>query len=105
MSRADRIAATGMRTAKEAREAARKRKRSEKKRASNKFLDVESHRHCVVCWKPIPLDSEPAVCGDTTCIENNKKRESSRKRLTIMLYLFPGIAILLIFLQLMTGGS
>ncbi|MEE2626701.1 MAG: DUF2116 family Zn-ribbon domain-containing protein [Candidatus Thermoplasmatota archaeon] len=105
MSRADRIAAAGMRTAKEAREAASKRKRSEKKRATNKFLDVESHRHCVVCWKPIPLDSEPAVCGDTMCIENNKKRESSRKRLTIMLYLFPGIAILLIFLQLMTGGS
>ena len=76
MSRADRIAAAGMRTAKEAREAASKRKRSEKRRASDKLLDVESHRHCVVCWKPIPLDSEPAVCGDITCIENNKRKES-----------------------------
>lgn len=103
MSRADRIATAGMRTAKEAREAANKRRRSEKKRIANKLLDVESHRHCVVCWKPIPLESEPAVCSDISCIENNKKRESSRKRLTIMLYLFPGIAILLIFLQLMTG--
>ena len=37
-----------MRTAKEAREAANKRRRSEKKRIANKLLDVESHRHCVV---------------------------------------------------------
>ncbi len=105
MSRADKIATAGLRTAKEAREAANKRRRTEKKRASQKSLEIVSHRHCVVCWKPIPLDTDPAVCDDVSCIENNKKRESSRKRLTIMLYLFPGIAILLIFLQLMTGGS
>ena len=105
MSRADKIATAGLRTAKEAREAANKRRRTEKKKASQKSLEIVSHRHCVVCWKPIPLDTDPAVCDDVSCIENNKKRESSRKRLTIMLYLFPGIAILLIFLQLMTGGS
>jgi len=105
LSRADKIAAAGLRTAKEAREAANKRRRADKRRSSQKSLEIESHRHCVVCWKPIPLDSDPAVCSEVSCMENNKKRESSRKRLTIMLYLFPGIAILLIFLQLMSGGS
>jgi len=105
LSRADKIAAAGLRTAKEAREAANKRRRTDKRRSSQKSLEIESHRHCVVCWKPIPLDSDPAVCDQVSCMENNEKRESSRKRLTIMLYLFPGIAILLIFLQLMSGGS
>ena len=43
MSRADRIATAGMRTAKEAREAANKRRRSEKKRIAKKSLtDVMS---------------------------------------------------------------
>jgi predicted nucleic acid-binding Zn ribbon protein len=105
LSRADRIANAGRRTAKDAREAASKRRQSEKRKISNKSMDIRPHRHCVVCWRPISLESEPAVCDDEECIENNKKRESSRKRLTIMLYLFPGIAILLIFLQLMSGGA
>lgn len=105
MSRADRIANAGRRTAKEARDAANKRRQSESRKVSNKSIDVRPHRHCVVCWKPISLEIEPAVCDDETCIENNKKRESSRKRLTVMLYLFPGIAILLIFLQVMSGGA
>ena len=105
MSRADRIAYAGMRTAKEAREAANKRRQSERRKITNKSIDIRPHRHCVVCWKPISLEVEPAVCDNEDCIENNKKRESSRRRLTIMLYLFPGIAILLIFLQLMSGGA
>ena len=105
MGRADRIANAGMRTAKEAREAANKRRQTERRRNTNKSLDIKPHRHCVVCWKPISLETDPAVCDDEACIENNKKRESSRKRLTIMLSLFPGIAILLIFLQLMSGGA
>ena len=36
------------------------------------------------------------------CGETRRKRESSRKRLTVMLYLFPAIAILLVFLQVIT---
>tara|TARA_B100001175_G_scaffold90931_1_gene76751 strand:+ start:17542 stop:17868 length:327 start_codon:yes stop_codon:yes gene_type:complete len=105
LGRADRIATAGRRTAKEAREAASKRRQTERQKVSQKSLEVRPHRHCVVCWTPISIDSDPAVCNDSACIENNEKRESSRKRLTIMLYLFPGIAILLIFLQLMSGGA
>ena len=86
MSRADRIANAGMRTAKEAREAANKRRQSERRKITNKSIDIRPHRHCVVCWKPISLEVEPAVCDNEDCIENNKKRESSRRRLTIMLY-------------------
>jgi predicted nucleic acid-binding Zn ribbon protein len=58
----------------------------------------------VICWAPIPLDSDPAICSEATCAEKQEKREASRKRLTVMLYLFPGIAILLVMLQLM-GAS
>ena len=39
------------------------------------------------------------------CIRDRRKREGSRKRLTVMLYLFPAIAILLVLLQAMgTSG-
>tara|TARA_Y100001956_G_scaffold77940_1_gene89018 strand:- start:976 stop:1131 length:156 start_codon:yes stop_codon:yes gene_type:complete len=50
------------------------------------------------------MESDPAVCSESACIEKNEKREGSRKRLTIMMYLFPGIAIILLMLQL-AGGA
>ena len=46
----------------------------------------------------------PPICSDEECAEKQKKREGSRKRLTVMLYLFPAIAILLVLLQAM-GAS
>ena len=104
MSRTDRIAKAARRTAQEARDAASKRKKEEKRKRSNSSMGIESHRHCEVCWTPIALDSDPAVCSEATCIQKNEKREASRKRLTIMMYLFPGIAILLLLLQ-MAGGA
>ena len=42
--------------------------------------------------------AEPPVCSDEECESTYGKREASRKRLTIMLYLFPAIAILLALL-------
>jgi len=103
LSRADKIAKAARRTAQEARDAASKRRQEEKKKRANKSLSVDAHRHCVVCWSPIPLDRDPAVCAESECIEKNGKREAARKRLTLMMYLFPGIAVLLLILQLAGG--
>ncbi|MBL20611.1 MAG: hypothetical protein CMB42_01925 [Euryarchaeota archaeon] len=57
------------------------------------------HRHCIVCWTPIPLDRDPAICRADECAKINVKREASRKRFTVMLYLFPAIALVLAFLS------
>ncbi len=73
------------------------RERGRKKRSSS-ASGVPSHRHCSVCWAPIPLDAEPPVCSDEECEKTHDKRNASRKRLTIMLYLFPAIAILIALL-------
>jgi len=95
MSRKDTILKAAKRTAREAREAATRR--SPNIRRAN-ISDM--HRHCVVCWKPIPLDAEPPICEKEACFETHGKREKSRKRLTFMLYLFPAIALSLVLLQL-----
>ena len=63
---------------------------------------VAPHRHCVICNTPVPLESEPAICGESSCTENHTSQERSRKRLNIMLYLFPAIAIMLFLLPLFT---
>ncbi len=63
---------------------------------------VAPHRHCVICYIPIPLESEPPICSDDSCSENQASKERSRKRLNIMLYLFPAIAIMLFLLPLFT---
>ena len=54
MSRKDTILRAAKRTAKEARAAASSRRG--KNRAK---IGVEPHRHCVVCWTPVPLEEEP----------------------------------------------
>jgi predicted nucleic acid-binding Zn ribbon protein len=97
MGRKERIARAPRRTAAEARETAdRDRKRSGR---STKASGIQPHRHCSVCWAPIPLAADPAICGSEDCTATFEKREGSRKRLTIMLYLFPAIAILLAVLS------
>ncbi len=62
---------------------------------------IAPHRHCVVCYAPIPLEADPAHCGEQSCFETHAKREKSRKRLNLMLYLFPGIAIMLFLSQIL----
>ena len=96
MGRKEIIAKAATRTASQAREtAARERGRSKR---SSSASGVSAHRHCSVCWTPIPLNADPPVCSDEECEATYEKREASRKRLTIMLYLFPAIAILLAIL-------
>ena len=96
MGRKERIAKAATRTASQVRETAA-RERGRKKRSSS-ASGVPSHRHCSVCWTPIPLNAEPPVCSDEECEKTHVKRNASRKRLTIMLYLFPAIAILIALL-------
>jgi predicted nucleic acid-binding Zn ribbon protein len=61
---------------------------------------IAPHRHCVICHAPIPLDADPAHCGDEHCSDKTARQEKSRKRLNLMLYLFPGIAIMLFVLPI-----
>ena len=96
MGRKERIAKAATRTASQVRESAA-RERGRKKRSSS-ASGVPSHRQCSVCWAPIPLNAEPPVCSDEECEKTHEKRNASRKRLTIMLYLFPAIAILIALL-------
>ena len=97
MGRKERIARAATQTASQAREtAARERGRSKRTTSAS---GASAHRHCSVCWAPIPLKAEPPVCNDAECESTYDKRESSRKRLTLMLYLFPAIAILLAILS------
>ncbi|MBO58439.1 MAG: hypothetical protein CMA77_05540 [Euryarchaeota archaeon] len=63
---------------------------------------VAPHRHCVICYIPIAIESEPPICTDSSCSEKHASKERSRKRLNIMLYLFPAIAIMLFLLPLFT---
>ena len=81
VSRKDTIMRAAKRTAKQAQEAA-----SRKVSKTRKVLGVDSHRHCVVCWKPIPLDSNPAICDDDNCEKVNERREKSRKRWAFLMY-------------------
>jgi predicted nucleic acid-binding Zn ribbon protein len=61
---------------------------------------VMPHRHCTICYTPIPLDADPPNCGATKCAEKHARQQKSRKRLNIMLYLFPAIAIMLFILPI-----
>ena len=99
MSQRDRIMRDAQRTAGEAREAAKRGREAQRKDRAKRSFSTSAHRHCSVCWAPIPLAEDPAVCSNPERAEKQRKRESSRKRWTVMLYLFPAIAILLVFLQ------
>jgi len=99
MSRKDTILRAAKRTAKEARAAASSRRG--KPRGS---VGVDPHRHCVVCWTPVPLEEEPAVCESDECLKIHKKRERSRKRLVILMYMIPAITVLFL-IQGVMGAS
>ena len=64
MSKADRYSKMATRTANQAREAAANAKDRQKYQRAIQGMNIESHRHCVICWTPIPIKSEPAVCDN-----------------------------------------
>ena len=97
MSRAEKIAKMATRTAVQAKEnSSIKRKR---KKAKNGVL-FEAHKHCVECSIPIPLSNDSMICDDENCRINQEKKEKSRKRLSILLYVGVGIFIIPIAIQL-----
>lgn len=99
MSRKDTILRSAQRTAKEARAAATKRIRSKEDSV------IHPHRHCSICWKPISLERIPPVCNNDECSDSWLKKDKSRKRLTIMMYLFPAIAIIFLLISLQQGAG
>ncbi|MFL2975135.1 MAG: DUF2116 family Zn-ribbon domain-containing protein [Candidatus Thalassarchaeaceae archaeon] len=99
-SRKDTILKAAKRTAKQAHAAASKR--GSKPRAR---VGIEPHRHCSVCWKPISLDSEPAICGDDVCEKMFDRREKSRKRFTFLMYFGIALFVGLLAFQIIMGAS
>ena len=85
-SRKDTIMKAAKRTAQEAQAAASRRGLKPRGR-----VNTDPHRHCVVCWKPIPLEMDPAICSDEDCGSMHERRERSRRRWTFLMYF--GIAI------------
>ncbi|MDG1541005.1 MAG: DUF2116 family Zn-ribbon domain-containing protein [Candidatus Thalassarchaeaceae archaeon] len=99
-SRKDTILKAAKRTAKQAHAAASKRGSKSRTR-----VGIEPHRHCTVCWKPISLDSEPAICGDDGCETMFERREKSRKRFTFLMYFGIAIFVGLLAFQIIMGAS
>jgi predicted nucleic acid-binding Zn ribbon protein len=99
-SRKDTILKAAKRTAKQAQAAASNR--GSKTRTK---VGIEPHRHCSVCWKPIPLDSEPPICGDENCQTMFERREKSRKRFSFLMYFGIAIFVGLLAVQILMGAS
>jgi predicted nucleic acid-binding Zn ribbon protein len=99
-SRKDTILKAAKRTAKQAHAAASKRGHKSKTR-----VNIEPHRHCSVCWKPISLESDPAICDDDGCSTMYERREKSRKRFTFLMYFGIVIFVGLLAFQVIMGAS
>ena len=97
MSRADKITKMATRTADQAKEASNNSKR--KNRVRNGVL-FESHKHCIICSIPISMKNEDSLCNSEECHENQRRKESSRKKLTILLYAGVAVFLIPIFIQL-----
>ena len=97
MSRAEKIAKMATTTAGQTKEdsvVSRKRKKARKN------VLFEAHKHCVECSIPISLGNESLICGDDDCRVNQERKEKSRKRLSILLYVGVAIFVIPIVLQL-----
>tara|TARA_B100000902_G_scaffold150264_1_gene146783 strand:+ start:477 stop:785 length:309 start_codon:yes stop_codon:yes gene_type:complete len=97
MSRAEKIAKMATTTAGQAKQNSVASKTRKKARKGVLF---EAHKHCVECSIPIPLSNDSMICDDENCHINQEKKEKSRKRLSILLYLGVAIFIIPIAIQL-----
>ena len=100
MSRAEKIAKMATRTAVQAKENSSVKRRRKK---AKKGVLFEAHKHCVECSIPIPLSYDSLICEDEECKINQEKKEKSRKRLSILLYI--GVAIFIIPLIIQLVGA
>ncbi len=76
-----------------------------RKQAKTDLKSVPPHRHCVVCRAVIRVDSDPPICSNANCEAKHSKNERSRKQLSILMYIFPAIAVLLVILNVTGGGT
>jgi len=97
MSRAEKIAKMATTTASQAKQNS---VASKKRKKARKGVLFEAHKHCVECSIPIPLSNDSMICDDENCRINQEKKEKSRKRLSILLYVGVGIFIIPIAIQL-----
>ena len=100
MSRADKIAKMATRTAVQAKEASNISKKRSRARGGVTF---ESHKHCVVCSVPISINNDPPLCNSEECHINRSRKESSRKRLSVLLYV--GVAVFLVPIIIQLVGA
>ena len=97
MSRAEKIAKMATTTASQAKE---KSVVSRKRKRARKGVLFEAHKHCVECSIPIPLSNHSLICDDNDCRINQERKEKSRKRLSILLYVGVGFFIITLILPL-----
>ena len=100
MSRADKIAKMATRTAIQAKEASNV---SKKRSRAKSGVTFESHKHCVICSVPISINNEPPLCHSEECHINRSRKESSRKRLSVLLYV--GVAVFLVPIIIQLAGA
>ena len=102
MSRAEKIAKMAKTTAEQAKQ---KSIIAKKRTKAKKGVLLEAHKHCVECSIPISLNNESLICDNENCRINQERKEKSRKRLTILLYLGVGIFIVPILIQIIGALS
>lgn len=52
---------------------------------------VPPHKHCRICYEPIPVSAEPRVCKDQTCIDKNVQDEKNQRSVRIWMFVFFGL--------------
>ena len=62
-------------------------------RVTNKISGgkVDPHKHCWVCQKDNPVNSEPRVCKAVECQEQNDRDKRNEKQMRIWMFIFFGI--------------
>ena len=52
---------------------------------------VQPHKHCRVCFQPIPLSADPRVCKDQECIDKNIQDEKNQRTVRTLMFVFFGL--------------
>jgi len=102
MSRTEKIAKMATTSAEQARQSSVS---SSKRKKAKRGVTFDAHKHCIECSIPIPLNNESPICDDKGCKINQDKKERSRKRLSMLLYLGVAIFIIPVILQLVGALS
>ena len=89
-----------------------------KQKIESEYMGVEADTRCAIALKEaakilgldedalpvIKVDADPPVCSDEDCNSKHQRNERSRKQLSILMYIFPAIAIVLVVLNVTQGG-